>query len=44
MSEILESGFRIKTIFGGSIKVEQFLAEGGQGAVYIVEYNGQKKH
>lgn len=43
MSEVLENGFRVKTLFGGTVKVEKFLAEGGQGGVYIAEYNGQKK-
>lgn len=44
MSEILENGFCIKTLFGGgTVKVEKFLAEGGQGGVYIADYNGQKK-
>lgn len=43
MGEILENGFCIKTLFGGSVKVEKFLAEGGQGSVYVAEYNGQKK-
>lgn len=43
MSEQLENGFRVKTLFGGIVKVEKFLAEGGQGGVYVVDYNGQKK-
>lgn len=43
MGEILENGFTIKTLFGGDVKVERFLAEGGQGRVYVAEYNGQKK-
>lgn len=43
MSEILENGFRVKTLFGGTVKVERFLAEGGQGGVYIADYNGEKK-
>lgn len=43
MSEILENGFCVKTLFGGIVKVENFLAEGGQGGVYIADYNGQKK-
>lgn len=43
MSEVLENGFRIKTLFGGNVKVEKFLAEGGQGGVYVADYNGQKK-
>lgn len=43
MSEVLENGFCVKTLFGGTVKVEKFLAEGGQGGVYIADYNGQKK-
>lgn len=43
MSDILEKGFRIRTLFGGTVKVEKSLGEGGQGRVYIVEYNGGKK-
>ena len=43
MSEVLENGFRVKTLFGGTVRVEKFLAEGGQGGVYIADYNGQKK-
>lgn len=43
MSEVLENGFRVKTLLGGIVKVEKFLAEGGQGGVYIADYNGQKK-
>ena len=43
MSEVLENGFRIKTLFGGTVKVVKFLAEGGQGGVYLAEYNGEKK-
>lgn len=43
MSEVLEKGFCVKTLFGGVVKVEQFLAEGGQGSVYVVNYNGEKK-
>ena len=26
-----------------TVKVEKFLAEGGQGGVYIADYNGQRK-
>ena len=40
---MLEAGQVIKTISGVRIKVEQFLAEGGQGEVYRVDYNGEKK-
>lgn len=43
MSDVLENGFCAKTLLGGTIKVEKFLAEGGQGGVYIADYNGQKK-
>lgn len=43
MSEVLENGFQVKTLFGGTVQVEKFLAEGGQGRVYVVDYNGQKK-
>ena len=43
MSETLQNGFIIKTLFGGNAKVEKYLAEGGQGAVYVVDYNGKKK-
>lgn len=43
MSEVLENGFRVKTLFGGTAIVEKYLAEGGQGAVYVVNYNGEKK-
>lgn len=31
MNEVLEKGFCIKTLFGGTVKIEKFLAEGGQG-------------
>jgi len=43
MSEVLENGFCVKTLLGGTVKVEKFLAEGGQGGVYIADYNGEKK-
>ena len=38
-----ESGKIIKTDFGAPIKIEKFLASGGQGEVYIVEFGGKKK-
>lgn len=40
---LLEEGKVIKTDFGAPIKIVQFLAGGGQGEVYIVEYGGQQK-
>lgn len=43
MSEKLASGFKIRTLFGGTVTVKKFLAEGGQGAVYVVDYNGEEK-
>ena len=38
----LAVGTVIKTKYGGSIKVEKYLAEGGQGEVYVVACNGGK--
>ena len=43
MSMQLGNGIDIKTLFGVVIHVEKFIGEGGQGAVYQVDYNGQKK-
>lgn len=43
MSEVLESDSRVKTLLGETVRVEKFLAEGGQGRVYIADYNDQKK-
>ena len=43
MSEIIANGFCVNTINGVNVKVEHFLGEGGQGSVYIVNYNGYKK-
>ena len=43
MSEILESGYKVKTLFKEEITVKDFIAEGGQGAVYKVDYRGEEK-
>ena len=43
MSEELSSSFSIRTKLGGTVSSPQFLAEGGQGYVYRVTYNGQEK-
>ncbi|MCM1222237.1 MAG: hypothetical protein NC548_47990 [Lachnospiraceae bacterium] len=43
MNEKLEKGTRIKTLLNGEAVVERWLAEGGQGDVYIVKYNGEEK-
>ncbi len=38
-----QPGKVIKTDFGTPIIIERFLASGGQGEVYLVEYEGKKK-
>lgn len=43
MSDRLAVGTKIKTIMNKEVVIEQWLAEGGQGDVYIVEYNNEKK-
>lgn len=43
MSERLNNGFQVKTLLGAMIQVKEFLAEGGQGAVYTAEYRGESK-
>lgn len=43
MSEKLSAGYRIKTLLGKDVIIEKWLAEGGQGDVYVVKYNGEKK-
>ena len=40
---LFEPGKVIKTDFGAPIKIVKYLASGGQGDVYIVEYGGKKK-
>lgn len=42
MSEKLGAGTRIKMLYGEAV-VEKWLAEGGQGDVYQVTYNGEEK-
>ena len=43
MNERLENGFQVKPLFGGTVTVEKFLGEGGQGCVYMADFNGEKK-
>lgn len=43
MNERLEKGVRIKTLLNGEVVVDRWLAEGGQGDVYVVTYNGAQK-
>ena len=38
----LPVGFQIGTIYKNTVRVESYIAEGGQGAVYKVDYNGKK--
>ena len=38
----LKAGTVIKTKYGGSVKVEKHIADGGRGEVYIVTCNGSK--
>ena len=33
----------IKTLLGGRLKVKEYIAQGGQGEVYLVEYGGKEK-
>ena len=40
---VFEPGKIIKTDFGAPIKILKYLASGGQGDVYVVEYGGKKK-
>ena len=39
----LQPGFRIKTMIGKTVTVKSYIAGGGQGDVYVVEYNGTEK-
>lgn len=43
MNENLENGTQIRTMYNAIVTVKQFLTEGGQGGVYIVDYNGERK-
>lgn len=43
MSGKLPAGHRITTVLGKTMTVEKHLGEGGQGDVYLVNYEGQKK-
>ena len=40
---LLEEGKVIKTDFGVPIKIIEYLGGGGQGDVYIADYDGKKK-
>lgn len=42
MSEKLEKGARIRTLYGEAV-IDHWIAEGGQGDVYAVDYNGEPK-
>lgn len=43
MKERLAKGTRINMLLGGEAVVDEWMAEGGQGDVYTVTYNGGKK-
>lgn len=43
MSEKLKEGVRIGTMLNREVEVVRWLAEGGQGDVYVVRYNGEEK-
>ena len=42
MSE-LKSGERISLLNGGYVTIKKELGRGGQGIVYLVDFNGQQK-
>ena len=39
MYKVLEAGFQVKTIDGRTVVVQKRLGGGGQGDVYLVDYN-----
>lgn len=39
----LSNGFKIKTLLGKVVTVKSYIAGGGQGDVYVVDYNGTDK-
>lgn len=43
MVTYFEEGYKIQTLFGKKVKVEKYLAEGGDSVLYIVEYNDEKR-
>lgn len=43
MSEKFDKGTRIGTMLNREVEVVRWLAEGGQGDVYVVKYNGEEK-
>ena len=43
MNDALSVGTKIKTLYGTTIEVEQWIGGGGQGDVFIVDYNGENK-
>lgn len=43
MSQILSKGFKIKTKLGRTITIKSYIAGGGQGDVYVIDYNGSDK-
>lgn len=43
MSEKFKEGTRLGTMLNGEVEIVKWLAEGGQGDVYVVKYNGEEK-
>lgn len=43
MSDILAAGTKIKTLYGTTIEVKKWIGGGGQGDVFIIDYNGENK-
>lgn len=44
MSELLKNGSFVRTFFGGTVKVEKFLAEGSQGEDPMAFYENIKQN
>lgn len=42
MREGLTIGSEVTTRFGKTAKIVRYIAEGGQGYVYVVNYNGKE--
>ena len=40
---MLSRGFKLKTVSGDEITIKKFIAKGGQGEVYKVDYKGEEK-
>ena len=43
MNGELSIGYKVKTLYNATVTVKKLLGEGGQGYVYLVDYDGQEK-